>query len=86
VPCRDVLPEKAVARVRDLTGLGLVRMQHKINEENSGGNRIYIVDVDAPDISATRIRDLASAGKPLRNLVPGPVCEYIRKHHLYGER
>ena len=86
VPCRDVLPETAVARVRDFTGLGPARMQRKINEENSGGNRIYIVDVDAPDISATRIRDLASAGKSLRSMVPGTVCEYIRKHHLYGER
>ena len=82
----DVLPQKALARVRDLTGLGMARMRRKIAGEKSGENRIYIVDVDALDISATRIRGLASGGKPYRRMVPGPVCEYIRKHHLYGER
>jgi nicotinate-nucleotide adenylyltransferase len=86
VCCKDVLPQKAVARVRDLTGLGVNQVRRKVAEESSGENRIYIVDVDAPDISATRIRRLAASGKPLRSLVPGPVCEYIRKHHLYGER
>lgn len=86
VPCEEVLPGKAAARVRDLTGLGPVRTRRRIDEEKSAGNRIYIVDVDAPDISATRIRHLASEGKPFRRMVPGPVCEYIRKHHLYGEQ
>jgi nicotinate-nucleotide adenylyltransferase len=84
--CEDVLPEKVIDRVRDLAGLGLVRMRREICEEKSGDPRIYIVDVDAPDISATHIRNLASAGKSFRQLVPEPVCEYIRKHHLYGER
>lgn len=82
----DVLPQKAVARVRDLTGLGPARMRQKIAEEKSGENRIYITDVDAPDISATQIRSLASSGKPFRRMVPGLVSEYIRKHRLYGER
>jgi nicotinate-nucleotide adenylyltransferase len=86
VLCQNVLPEKAVARVQDLTGLGLVGMRRKIAEEKSGGKRIYILDVDAPAISATQIRNLASEGKSFRRMVPGPVCEYIRKHHLYGER
>jgi len=86
VRCNDVLPAKAVARVRDLTGMGPARMRRKISEEKSGDHRIYILDVDAPDISATRIRNLASAGKSFRRLVPESVCEYIRKHHLYGER
>lgn len=82
----EVLPPKAIARVRDLTGLGMVGMRQKIDEEMSGENRIYIVDVDAPDISATRIRRLASEGKAFHRMVPGLVREYIRKHHLYGER
>jgi nicotinic acid mononucleotide adenylyltransferase len=75
-----------IARLRDLTGLGLARMRREIYKEKSGDHRIYIVDVDAPDISATHIRNLASAGKSFRQLAPEPVCEYIRKHHLYGER
>jgi nicotinate-nucleotide adenylyltransferase len=81
----DVLPAKASARVRDLTGLKRVQMQRAIRQE-SDENRIYIVDVGAPDISATRIRGLASSGKPLHRMVPGPVREYIRKLHLYGGR
>jgi nicotinate-nucleotide adenylyltransferase len=85
VSYEDVLPEKAVARVRDLTGLGPVQIRRKIAAEDSGENRIYIADVGAPDISATCIRGLASAGKSICRMVPGPVCEYIRKHHLYGE-
>lgn len=86
VVCKNVLPQKAVSRVRNLTGLGIVRMRQKIADDNSRGNRIYIVDVDAPDISATRIRRLASNGTSFRRMVPGTVFEYIRKHHLYGER
>jgi nicotinate-nucleotide adenylyltransferase len=82
----DVLPERALARVRDLTGLTRIRMRRRIAEENADENRIYLVDIGAPDISATRIRTLASSGKPVHRMVPGPVREYIRKLHLYGER
>lgn len=80
----DVLPRNAAARVRDLTGLGRARIRHRIAEECTGESRIYLVDVAAPDISATRIRSLAASGKSIRRMVPAPVCEYIRKLHLYG--
>jgi nicotinate-nucleotide adenylyltransferase len=83
---RDALPEQAIARVRDLTGLGRAQIRRKISEGNDGENRIFIVDVGAPDISATRIRNLASSGKPVHRMVPRPVYEYIRKLHLYGEQ
>ena len=62
-----------------------IRVQRRIIEECLTENRIYIVDVGAPDISATRIRDLVSAGKSILREVPGPVREYIQKLHLYGE-
>ena len=83
---RDVLPSKAVPRVRDLTGLEKTGIRRVIAEEGAAENRIYIVDVDAPDISATQIRERASAGKPIRRFVPGLVREYINKLHLYGGR
>ncbi len=82
----DALPPKVLPRVRDLTGLKRSQMQHCIDEEASGKSRIYIVDIGAPDISATRIRTLASAQKSIHRLVPGPVREYIHKLHLYGGR
>jgi len=84
---RDVLPEQSLPLVRNLCGLGRVQIQRRIaEEERSGESRIYIVDLDAPDISATKIRTLAGAGKPVKSAVPAPVREYIRKLNLYGER
>lgn len=83
---KDALPEQAFARVRDLTGFKRAQIQRQMAEWNANANQIYIVDVGAPDISATRIRDLASSGKSIHRMVPGPVYEYVRKLHLYGER
>jgi nicotinate-nucleotide adenylyltransferase len=81
----DVLPKKAAARVVDLTGLNRVHVQRIISQQK-GVSRIYIVNVGAPDISATHIRKLAASGKPFHRKVPGPVHEYIQKLHLYGGR
>jgi nicotinate-nucleotide adenylyltransferase len=80
----DILPEGAVERVRNLSGLRRVQLRRRIAEEGDE-NRIYLVDIGALDISATRIRSLASSGKSIRRMVPEPVREYIRKLHLYGE-
>ena len=82
----DSLPEKTAARVRDFTGLKRIQLQRRLAEEDPKDSRIYIVDIGAPDISATRIRQRISSGKSIRNMTPGPVCEYIRKLHLYGGR
>lgn len=35
------------------------------------------------DISATMIKDTLVQDRPIDNLVPGPVAEYIKKHKLY---
>ncbi len=83
---QKVLPGKAIGRVRDFTGWSPARIRRSLREEGDSERRIYLVDVDAPDISATRIRRLAASGKSLRRLVPGPVGDYIGKHRLYGER
>lgn len=83
---KAVLPERAVARVRDLTRPGRSRTPGRLAGARGRESRIYIVDVGAPDISATRIRDLAASGKSVRRMVPGCVDDYIRKLHLYGER
>ena len=84
---RDILPERSLSQVLDLCGLGRVQIRRRIGEEErSGESRIYIVDLNAPDISATEIRILAGAGKSLKSAVPAPVRDYIRKLNLYGER
>jgi nicotinate-nucleotide adenylyltransferase len=82
----DALPPKVLHRVRDFTGLKRVQMRRCIAEEIDAETRIYIVDIGAPDISATRIRDLATVQKSIQRLVPQPVRKYIRKLHLYGGR
>jgi nicotinate-nucleotide adenylyltransferase len=83
----EILPERSIPLVRNLCGLGRVQMRRRISEEErSGENRIYIVDLDAPDISATQIRVLAGAGKSVKSAVPAPVRDYIRKLDLYGEK
>lgn len=81
----EVLPRKAVLRVKNLVGQGKAAIRRAIAQQ-ADLNRIYLVDVGAPDISATRIRRLASKGKSIRSMVPGPVSEYIHKLRLYGER
>lgn len=83
----SVLPAKAIPRVRNLVGLGPRRLRHQIQiEEAAGESRVFIVDMEALDISASEIRKLASRGKQIRHLVSAPVHEYLQKTHLYGER
>jgi nicotinate-nucleotide adenylyltransferase len=47
---------------------------------------IIIMDEPHTDISATKIRDRVAKGLSIRQLVPTPVEEYIRKHKLYLKR
>ncbi len=81
------LPELARARLVDLRSLGPRQMQRRIRREAAATeSRIYLVDVGAPDISASRIRDLVFTGRPVHRLVPPLVHEYMQKLHLYGDR
>lgn len=82
---RDVLPKRLVSRVKDLRGARLTRPLRGSFGGRDGEKHIYIVDVNAPDISATRIRGMAGDSF-IRRMVPASVCEYIQKQHLYGER
>jgi nicotinate-nucleotide adenylyltransferase len=82
----ETLPEKAVPRVRDFRGLKPIQVRGRIAEEKASDCRIYIVDIGAPDISATRIRTMTSLGKSVEKLVPQSVGKYIRKLRLYGGR
>ncbi len=81
------LPAKVMPHVCDLIGAEPRRLRRRIRaDEEAGENRLFIVDLKALDISASRIRALVSRGEPIRNLVPAPVLEYLQKTHLYGER
>jgi nicotinate-nucleotide adenylyltransferase len=81
------LPAGVLGRVRDLTGLDRKRARSKIAAEPAGESRIYLVDAQAPDISATKIRELAAAkggDRAMRKMLSPAVRDYIRKTNLYG--
>lgn len=82
----DAFSPKVLPKVRDFTRLKRIQIRRSIAQEVDAETRIYIVDVGAPDISATRIRGLAAMQKSIQRLVPQPVLKYIRKLHLYGGR
>jgi len=73
-------------RLRDFTGLSPGQVRLRIGGEDPKEPRIYVVDVNAPEISATRIRKLVGSGRPIGGLVPESVRQYIDKLHLYGAR
>ncbi len=45
--------------------------------------RVIVMDKPQLDISATEIRKRLGRGKPINDLVPEAVAEYIRRHGLY---
>ncbi len=82
-----VLPPDVQGRIRDLRCVGPRRLRARIRaEESPEENRVFIIEVGVPDISASQIRALVSNGKAFNHLVPPLVCHYIQKLHLYGER
>lgn len=86
VDAEAVLPKAAAARVCDLRGLGLRQARKVLHGGEARGDGIFLVDADALDISALRIRTLLKFGRCVRHLVPDHVDDYIRKLHLYGEQ
>ena len=48
-------------------------------------SRVIFLDSPEIDISSTAIRELVSIGKPIENLVPGSIAEYINEHDLYRQ-
>jgi nicotinate-nucleotide adenylyltransferase len=51
--------------------------------EGAPREHIYSVETVAQDVSSTAIREAAADRRPLEDLVPTPVAQYIREHHLY---
>ncbi|HKU73732.1 MAG TPA: nicotinate-nucleotide adenylyltransferase [Pyrinomonadaceae bacterium] len=67
-------------RIVDLRGL-------KISRKGAKAQSIFFTDAVMKDVSATKIRRLASEGRfeELTDLLPGPVLEYIKKYGIYRE-
>jgi nicotinate-nucleotide adenylyltransferase len=81
------LPKAAQSSLYNLIGLGPRQIrQNALSKPSAKKGRIFVADLDALDISASRIRELAANGRRLHNHVSVPVQEYIQKLKLYGER
>ncbi len=74
-------------RLLDLRGLNS-RLVRRTIEAAAGTGRPqqFLVDVGAPDLSASQVRDRAASGGRIHRLVPVAVREYIMKLNLYGAR
>jgi len=75
----EALPSEYAGKIRDCGGAGPI-----------GGNllsrfRIFLVTIQALDISSTDIRARVKTGRPIHGLVPMPVEGYIRMKSLYQE-
>ncbi len=83
----ELFPAGIRERILDLRRSRPARLRTLIRQElGTSESRIFIIDAGAPDISSSKVRRLASAGRPIGHLVPASVNRYIRKLHLYGER
>ncbi len=53
--------------------------------EDGASPRVYVTDIAMVDVAATAIRETVRAGsdEKLKELVPGPVADYITKYGLY---
>ena len=83
----ELFPAGIRERILDLRRIRMARLRALVRKEAAASeSRIFIIDAGAPDISSSKVRRLASAGRPIGHLVPASVHRYIRKLHLYGER
>jgi nicotinate-nucleotide adenylyltransferase len=44
---------------------------------------IFLVDVPTSPVSSTEVRARVAAGRSIRDMVPGPVADYIERQRLY---
>lgn len=51
--------------------------------QRSDGSRIFALPHLAIQVSSSQVRKLLSEGRPVGDLLPGPVRAYIREHNLY---
>lgn len=82
----SLLPRDARDNVLDLRDRRPAEIRAAIRgAESSAERHVYLLDVGAPDISASEIRRQVAAGRPVDRLVPARVREYIDKLKIYGE-
>lgn len=63
---------------------GMERLLEKQTELEAMGARCRVEDIPFLDVSSTRVRELAKAGRDVAGLVPEGVARYIRENSIYG--
>lgn len=64
---------------------GLERLLEKKAELEAMGARCRVEDIPFLDVSSTRVRELAAAGKDISGLVPDEVAGYIEDKRIYKD-
>jgi nicotinate-nucleotide adenylyltransferase len=83
-PATLELPEAVRSRILDLrSGESAPSVADGQLGGGESGSRIYLLQLDAPNISSTSIRSGSLPMNDIRNLVPEVVANYINKYQLY---
>jgi nicotinate-nucleotide adenylyltransferase len=78
------LPERVRTRIIDLRHLGpSPALPDGPGEGRQKTTQVYLLQLDAPDIASTTIRNRSWMASENRSLVPEAVADYIHKHQLY---
>ncbi len=57
----------------------------ELDDERLAEATVFLLPIEALDISSTDIRNRVRSGRSLDGLVPAAVAAYIREHQLYGD-
>lgn len=85
-PGTDLQAASGVLGGRLARRIHAVQAGEDIDEPLVSRYSIFLLPIEALEITATDIRDRVRSGRSVAGLVPGPVAEYITSHHLYTDR
>lgn len=64
--------------------LGIAGDRHELLQRRAGG--IVLLDVNSPDVSSSHIRRQLLGGRPVDDLVPPAVADYLEQHSIYSKQ
>lgn len=82
----EILIEQCVLTIIARPGFPCVipeNLKKKLPPEAVESLRNNRLDIETPDISSTRIREMVQSGMDISGLVPHPVRQYIERNNLY---